>query len=71
MYPVNVMAVFCCHGVCDFSEHREWDSVDTLLDVARSYVQRFAVIILASAEVKIMKGNGCSTFTDSRVDLFH
>ena len=38
------------------SERFEWDTVDTILDLAREHLQGFAVIIVSSAEVKIFKG---------------
>ena len=38
------------------SERFEWDTVDTILDMAREHLQGFAVITVSSAEVKIVKG---------------
>jgi hypothetical protein len=46
----NKMWSFC------FSDRFEWDSVDTILDLARGNFQCFAVITVASAEIKIFKG---------------
>ncbi|XP_070190453.1 dual specificity protein kinase TTK-like [Littorina saxatilis] len=39
------------------SERFEWDTVDTILDMARSHIQGFAIITVACAEVKIFKGD--------------
>ena len=46
----------CCVLCVLCSERFEWDTVDTILDMAREHLQGFAIITVSSAEVKIVKG---------------